>query len=128
MGLDLETGRPCLRVELFVADVRASIAYYAEVLGFRVLRDDPSGYVSIGREGVTIGLGCAEHLSDEHPAKASAGEPLGRGVELVVAVADIDAAYAQARASGRPVHSPLQARSWGLTDFRVLDPDASTSA
>ena len=123
MSLDLETKRPCLRVELFVTDVRASLTYYVEALGFRVLRDDPSGYVSVGREGVVIGLSRADRLPDEHPVKALPDERVGRGVELVVAVVDIEGAYAHALASGRPIQAPLQARSWGLTDFRMLDPD-----
>ncbi len=123
MGLDRETREPGLRIELFVRDVPASAAFYVEVLGFEILRNDPSGYLSVGRPGAVIALNRADHLPDGYPIKPLANEPVGRGVEVVVAVSDIEAAYAQALASGRPMASPLRAQSWGLTDFRVLDPD-----
>jgi catechol 2,3-dioxygenase-like lactoylglutathione lyase family enzyme len=123
VALDRETNQPGLRIELFVRDVRASAAFYVEALGFQILRHDPSGYLSIGRPGVVIGLNRADRLPDGHPVKPLPGEPAGRGVELVVAVSDVDGAYAQAVASGRSVESPLTRRSWGLTDFRLLDPD-----
>ena len=123
MGLDRETRQPALRVELFVRDVPVSAAFYVEVLGFEILRDDPSGYLCLGRPGAVIALNRADHLPDGYPVKALANEPVGRGVEVVVEVSDIEAAYEHALASGRPVASPLRAQSWGLTDFRVLDPD-----
>jgi uncharacterized glyoxalase superfamily protein PhnB len=47
-------------------------------------------------------------------------------VEIVVEVADVDAAYAHARDAaarhGGQVE-PLTARAWGQTDFRLIDPD-----
>jgi uncharacterized glyoxalase superfamily protein PhnB len=48
---------------------------------------------------------------------------LGRGIELVLEVADIEAVYEQTLAAQWPLAGQLQPQPWGLTDFRVLDPD-----
>jgi len=47
----------------------------------------------------------------------------GLGVELVVVVEDVAALHARAVASGQADISALVAQPWGLTDFRVVDPD-----
>ncbi|MBX3486123.1 VOC family protein [Phenylobacterium sp.] len=118
---DTETERPGLRVELFVADVARSVAFYRDVLGFEVLRAAPGGYTSIGREGAVLGLNAAAQLPESHPARPRPGHPVGLGVELVVVVEDVAALHA--RASRRAEVSALVAQPWGLTDFRVSDPD-----
>jgi catechol 2,3-dioxygenase-like lactoylglutathione lyase family enzyme len=121
--LDKETLRPALRAELFVRDVRRSIAFYRDVLGFDVLREAPGGYVSIGREGAVLGLCDASQLPLDHPARPGPGDRVGLGVELVVVVDDVAASHAHALASGQPGISALVEQPWGLTDFRGLDPD-----
>jgi len=122
--IDRETRRPGLRVELFVRDVARSVAFYGDVLGFVVLRTAPSGYTSIGREGSVLGLNDLAQLPAGYPTPPEPGEPVGRGVELVIMVEDVAAAHAQASAAraDHPV-SALVAQPWGLTDFRTLDPD-----
>lgn len=112
-----------LRAELFVTDVARSTAFYREVLGFETLREDPSGYCSVHREGAVLGLSDIVRLPEGHPARPGLGEALGRGVELVVMVEDIAAAHARAAGTGQADVSELVTQSWGLTDFRVVDPD-----
>lgn len=121
--LDAETTRPALRAELFVRDVGRSVAFYRDVLDFEVLREAASGYVSIGREGAVLGLTAVSHLAADHPVRPEPGERLGLGVELVVVVDDIAGSYVHAAASGRAEISALVNQPWGLTDFRVRDPD-----
>jgi lactoylglutathione lyase len=121
-AIDQETNRPGLRVELFVSDVPRSVAFYADVLGFEVMRMAPSGYTSVGRDGAVIGLNDVARLPVGYPIRPEPGQPLGRGVELVVMVEDVAAVHAQAAASNADV-SALVAQAWGLTDFRVVDPD-----
>jgi hypothetical protein len=43
-------------------------------------------------------------------------------VELVLEVDDIVAERDRIVAAGWPLQEDLQRRSWGLTDFRILDP------
>ena len=44
------------------------------------------------------------------------------GVELVLEVDDVGAERDRVVAAGWPLGEDLQARPWGLTDFRILDP------
>lgn len=48
---------------------------------------------------------------------------MGAGVEIVLESADVKADYARVVASSYPLSAPLEHRPWGLTDFRVADPD-----
>jgi uncharacterized glyoxalase superfamily protein PhnB len=120
---DTETTRPGLRAELFVRDVPRSAAFYRDVLGFETLREAPGGYTSIAREGAVLGLNAVDRMPADHPVRPKPDAPVGLGVELVVVVADVAALHARAAASGCREVSPLVAQPWGLTDFRVLDPD-----
>jgi catechol 2,3-dioxygenase-like lactoylglutathione lyase family enzyme len=101
-----------LRLELFVDDLDRSVDFYRRVLGFHLVRQDPS-YASLCNGAVVLGLGLATDL----PARR------GVGVEVVLEVDDLEAAYALVRRAGvRPVEAPCE-RPWGLRDFRILDPD-----
>jgi lactoylglutathione lyase len=120
---DRESRRTGLRAELFVTDVARSVAFYRDVLGFEVLRQAPGGYKSVGREGAVLGLSDVARLPEDHPARPDRGDALGRGVELVVMVDDVAGLHARARDSGEGSVSALATQPWGLTDFRVVDPD-----
>jgi lactoylglutathione lyase len=122
-ALDEETSRPGLRAELFVSDVARSVAFYSEVLGFLVLRQTPGGYTSLGREGAVLGINDLATLPEGYPIRPEPGQAVGRGVELVVMVSDVASLHAHARASKPDGVSALLTQPWGLTDFRVVDPD-----
>ena len=47
----------------------------------------------------------------------------GAGVEIVLEVEDVDAAFDAAERAAARVVEPLRDRPWGLRDFRVVDPD-----
>ncbi|HSZ42723.1 MAG TPA: VOC family protein [Trebonia sp.] len=117
-----------VRFELFVDDVERSVAFYGAALGLRPPRDyDPRGYVPVGAGRLRIGLQRRGALpADHHFRPAHFAGPRGVGVEIVVEVDDVDAAFARARdaavTSGGQVE-PLAARPWGQTDFRLIDPD-----
>jgi len=117
-----------VRFELFVDDVERSVAFYDAALGLQPAPGyDPQGYVPVSAGRVRIGLQRHSALSAEHHFRSAhfAG-PRGVGVEIVVEVDDVDAAFARARDAavthGGQVE-PLAARPWGLTDFRLIDPD-----
>lgn len=113
-----------LRMELFVEDMDRAIAFYRDVLGFTLLRRE-EGYASIRRGDVTLGIGPIAKLPDvggyftRHKLRANRG----MGVEIVLEVADVTAAYERVRAFGYPILEPLQDQPWGLVDFRLADPD-----
>lgn len=109
----LSTGAT-LRIEIFPADIEASLAFY------RAMRFDvvgrTEGYASLRFGEVRLGI-CA----------AEAADPVCRavpaGTEIVVEVRDVLAVRNAAAANGIRIAEDLQRREWGLTDFRVTDPD-----
>ena len=112
-----------LRLELFVDDTARSSAFYTSVLGFTVRERKAGGYIALVNGDAIISLNDRAALPADHPVQARPAERLGRGVEIVLTVADIAAAFVSARASGWPLASPLAKQDWGLWDFRLIDPD-----
>jgi predicted enzyme related to lactoylglutathione lyase len=88
-----------LRFELFVEDVERSVAFYAAALGLRPADGyDPRGYVPVSAGQVRIGLQRRIALpGDHHFRPAHFTGPRGVGVEIVIEVDDVHAAYARAR-------------------------------
>lgn len=112
-----------LRLELFVEDVAASVAFYRDVLGFEV-QHGWGEYVPVRRGAVTLGLGPAAGLSPGHHFRPEvATQRRGLGVEIVLEVADVEAEHARVVERGYPIATALRERPWGLTDFRLADPD-----
>ena len=111
------------RLELFVNNLPESLDFYRRVLGFTLGQPQPDGYTPMTLGGATVSLNLRSNLPDDHPIQVSAGERLGRGIELVLEVNEIEAVYQQVLAAGWPLSSPLQDQPWGLSDFRVSDPD-----
>jgi lactoylglutathione lyase len=116
-----------VRIELFVNDVEHSARFYRDVLGFRPARDvDKTGYLPISSGAVTIGLQGHAKLISDHFRPEHFGGPRGVGVEIQVEVDAVDALYAlavtTAPAFGAGIE-PSGDRSWGLRDFRLIDPD-----
>jgi lactoylglutathione lyase len=113
-----------LRVELFVEDVERSVAFYRRVLGFA--EEPHSGdrrYVALRRGEARLGIGAVEALPEDHPVRWRSSERLGLGVEIVLEIPDLEAAYHHARAAGHPLATELVRQPWGLLDFRLHDPD-----
>lgn len=110
-------------VELFVADVERSVAFY-EALGFE-RRRQRGDWVQLTRGGSLLVLqGDAHAVAGGHYFSPYIDRrPRGVGVEVVVEVDDIDALHAAARAHGIEIVRPLQLRRWQAWDFRVADPD-----
>ena len=113
-----------LRLELFVADVERAIRFYREVLGFALLRREPD-YASLGQGDVVLGLDPVAKLpaAEGYFTRSRLAQGRGLGVEIVLEVDDVGAAYDAVRERGHPVLKPLRDRPWGLTDFRIADPD-----
>lgn len=111
------------RLELFVDDLEASIDFYGRVLGFVSGERQADGYTSMTHGDVNLALNLRASLPAEHPVQAVAGERLGRGIELVLEVTDIAGMHERLYLANWPLASALMHQPWGLTDFRVLDPD-----
>lgn len=118
-----DTSNMTLRLELFVDHVPTSADFYQRVLGFGAGEQKSEQYTPMTRGHVTLSLNRRAALPDDHPIQAAAGERLGRGVEIVLEVDDVAALYVQVQAQGWPISAPMEQREWGLTDFRIVDPD-----
>lgn len=109
-----------LRLELFVADLDAFVDFYVRVLGFDLVDDRRrSGwpYAAVASGSARIGAAPAWEPVEAGLRRAP------QGVEVVLEVADVVACHDRVQGAGWRVADELQARPWGLTDFRVHDPD-----
>ena len=115
-----------IRLELFVADLDASVRFYADVLGFAVERREPD-YAHLRRGDAEVGLASVALLPPGGWGPGFTRESVtagqGAGVESVLEVDDLDGALRAVEAAGHPVAEPPRDRPWGLRDFRVTDPD-----
>jgi lactoylglutathione lyase len=113
-----------LRLELFVDDIGEAARFFEKALGFTVLgmvvpgAEPHDDYLPLTSGPVMIGLNRYASLLPDHPAR---GEPRGAGVEIVLEVEDVDAAYDRARRHADRVEA-ITDRPWGLRDFRVVTP------
>ncbi|MDQ1457660.1 MAG: hypothetical protein QOH28_3280 [Actinomycetota bacterium] len=104
MANDDRAGFVRLVPELDVADLRASLDFYVDLLGFRVLYERPAERFAY------LDLDEAELMLEEAagPGRrfrtAPLRQPFGRGVNFQLAVRDVDAIYRRVLAAGsRPV-------------------------
>lgn len=98
---------------LAAADVTKTVAFYAEVLGFKQhwLWGNPPTFGCIG-------LGKAELFLCQQPELA--GNVDGH-LHFFDAGAEVEALYEQHRASGAPIISPLENKPWGIREYTVRD-------
>jgi lactoylglutathione lyase len=108
-----------LRLELFPADLDAFFDFYTRVLAFEVERDERTAewpYVAVRRGEVRLGAVRAWEPGPEHRLPP-------QGVEIVLEVDDVVGERDRIATAGWPLVEDLVVRPWGLTDFRLLDPD-----
>jgi lactoylglutathione lyase len=113
-----------LRLELFVTDVAKSVDFYANTLGFERLKGERD-YAPVRSGSVVIGLGPAIGLPKDHyfNPEVQSGRR-GLGTEIVLEVDDVQSLYEKVKATGyKKGLTGLRKRSWGATDFRIVDPD-----
>lgn len=106
-----------LRIEIFPADLDASVGFY-ERLGFELvgIKDGPPRYASMRWDDVRIGM-----VQSEAVDPALRGVPAG--TEIVIDVDDVQAVRDHVVGCAIELAEDLTEREWGLTDFRVTDPD-----
>jgi catechol 2,3-dioxygenase-like lactoylglutathione lyase family enzyme len=107
---------------LFVRDVAASAAFYADKLGFAVdfLHGKPPFYGSISR-----GAACL-HLRFVHAPNFA--ELAGREPSLILATIEagnVKTLFETYKAAGVDFAQALVKQAWGGTDFHVRDPDGN---
>ena len=115
-------------MELFVEDMDVSVKFYGDLLGFDVARR-AEDYASLRRGLFVLGLGPVAKLPEQGEGRGFTRQRLsvdkGAGVEIVLELDDLPQLsqlhdHCQARGV---VVEPLRRRPWGLSDFRLVDPD-----
>jgi catechol 2,3-dioxygenase-like lactoylglutathione lyase family enzyme len=109
-----------LRVEFFPPDLDAFVDFWTRVARFKLVRDErEQGYVSVQRDAVHIGAASA--WADTDPTLRLPPQ----GTEIVIEVDNVWSERDAVVAAEWPLFEDLVDRPWGLTDFRVLDPDGN---
>jgi uncharacterized glyoxalase superfamily protein PhnB len=120
-----EFGRslPAFSVNLLVADIGRSVAFYSGVFGAAVRYSDPD-FAALRLNGLDFMLH-ADHTYDGHPwqSRLFAGERRGLGAELRLLGVDPDALEARAREAGAPVHMAATDKAHGWREAWIEDPD-----
>jgi catechol 2,3-dioxygenase-like lactoylglutathione lyase family enzyme len=125
--------RPALVPELYITALPTSLAFWRDLLGFRVLYDRPEqGFAAIERNGVEFMLeeyetGPSERCWDTGPRE----KPYGRGINFEIAVSDTDGLLAALRRAAWPLFFGPEERWYRISDteetgvhqFLVQDPD-----
>ncbi len=125
--------RPALVPELNITALPASLAFWRDLLGFRVLYDRPEqGFAAIEREGVEFMLEEYETEPSERCWDTGPREkPYGRGVNFEITVTDTASLLAALERASWPLFFGPEERWYRVSDteetgvhqFLVQDPD-----
>ncbi len=119
---------PSFTVNLLVAELARSIAFYTNVLGATVVYSDPD-FAALRIRDLEFMLH-ADHAYDHHPwhKALTTGATRGLGAELRLFHVDPDALEARARQHGAVIVQTCQDMPHGWRDVIVADPDGYTWA
>jgi catechol 2,3-dioxygenase-like lactoylglutathione lyase family enzyme len=111
-------------VNFYVADLERSLGFYRDLVGFRETfrtpREGAPDHVELELEPLNLGLSTIEALRRHHGLAGGGGPPRG---EVVLWVADVDAAHAWMVDRGMRSLSPPHEFAAALRGAWVADPD-----
>jgi uncharacterized glyoxalase superfamily protein PhnB len=124
----MEDTMSTLTPHLWVEDMKRSIAFYKDVLGFEVRRAEPADsptFASLVRGESSLMLSPHNEAPEEWGMVLEAGKRRGDGgpVSFYIEAADIEAEYEKAKQAGAVIVDPLAAKPWGQREFTLADPD-----
>ena len=111
-----------VRFEVFPADLEKCIAFYTDVLRFKLLQRK-DGYAYFRRDSIFIGADQSnfEHGDLQRADRSSRKPPTG--VEIVIEVDDLEGERMWVVEKGWTLDADIKLQDWGLKDFRIMDPD-----
>ncbi|HEY4023742.1 MAG TPA: VOC family protein [Pseudonocardiaceae bacterium] len=107
-------------VALMVADVDASVGFFTEHFGYRVLMS-ADGFASIGRDDAAIGIVLLRTGLEVMPAADR--DRHADGVTVAFVVDDLEGELARLEREGVTITLPLHTEEWGERLFQVKDPN-----
>jgi catechol 2,3-dioxygenase-like lactoylglutathione lyase family enzyme len=123
-----DTATPTLteiEAQLFVADIKASCAFFTEKLGFTVdfTYGEPPFYGQVKRDNVRLNLRMV--CEPVFVGDIRERESLLAASIAVDSAAEIRQLFVQYQAAGVEFHQTLKQQPWGARDFIVRDPDGN---
>jgi len=110
---------PALIPELYCTDIKKTLDFYINVLGFKILYDRPESFFAmIERQGTHIMI---EQLSDNE-RKWISGElkqPFGRGVSFQIKTNHVDYLYEDVKKNGAPLFMKMEEKWYRADDIEV---------
>ena len=115
---------------VYCDDLRRSLAFYRDLLGFRVTFAHPEqgepGFVALQLgEGAELALADVSDPDAVHAHGKVVRPASGHGFELCIYADDVDAAVADLRAAGVPVLAEPADQPWGDRMAYVEDPEGN---
>lgn len=120
---------PTITPELLVSDIKISLPFYVDVLGFRVDYERPEeGFAMLERQGARLMLDQMNVGRDW--LSGSLEKPFGRGVNLQIQTTLVDDLYTKVQTANAKIFLPIEEKWYragdvkvGNRQFIVLDPD-----
>jgi catechol 2,3-dioxygenase-like lactoylglutathione lyase family enzyme len=120
-----------LTPELICSDIKASLAFYVGILGFKIqYQRDEDGFAMLERQSSRLMLDQFAGKNTRLLAPAPFEKPYGRGINLQIETRNVDDLYLRVQASKVVLFLPLEERWYradrkelGNRQFVVLDPD-----
>lgn len=108
--------------QLFVRDIAASCAFYADRLGFAVAftYGEPPFYAQVARDGARLNLRCVD-VPVIDPALRERETLLSAAITLE----DAKPLFLEYQAAGLSFHQTLRTEPWGARTFIIADPDGN---
>lgn len=111
--------------QLFVTDIKASCAFFAEKLGFVVVFSygDPPYYAQVGRDGARLNLRCVDRPVIDPDLRDR--EQLLSAAFTVATAEEIKQLFLDFRTGGVTFFQTLKHEPWGARDFIIRDIDGN---
>lgn len=104
------------RFVIAVLNLRASAAFYRDVLGFKIVEIDDSGWLFYQRDDCLI-------MAGECPEAIPPAETGFHSYFAYLQITDIDAYHAGVVAAGAQLCKPLRDEPWGMREFGLVTGD-----
>jgi catechol 2,3-dioxygenase-like lactoylglutathione lyase family enzyme len=116
--------------ELYVMDIRISLPFWCDLIGFSVLYDRPEeGFAYLNLDGAHIMLEQRSE-TDRTWETAPLNYPLGRGINFQIKVPDTEPILLRLKEAGIPLFMDIEEKWYragkvelGQKQFLVMDPD-----
>jgi lactoylglutathione lyase len=111
-----------IRLELFVKDLQRSVDFYKNVIQLELSSQNENSAM-FKAENLNLLLTQEDVISNNHYFSEIKTSRKGMGVEIILVVPDVQSYYQRICEMQIELESELKQQEWGMTDFRLTDPD-----